>query len=108
MDSEDQIVFANRAWHEQAQEYDTATTASAWMDAVADSCRPNVEKAWRRVLEERTHQVFEAQLKSTWVVKDRVNGEEVVRARWILCSAFPEAVNNDSLIGVWACSTDIR
>lgn len=108
VDGEDQVIYANRAWREQTQLHDEIPMASDWIKAVAPESRATVEKAWKRVVEEKCPQVFEAQLTSPKAATDNAASEKTPKLRWILCSAFPEVGEGGTLESVWACNTDIR
>ncbi|PSK34806.1 Hybrid signal transduction histidine kinase K [Elsinoe australis] len=107
VDGEDQVIYANRAWREQTQLHDEIQMASDWIKAVAPDSRATVEKAWKRVVEEKCPQVFEAQLTSPKAATDDAASEKTPKLRWILCSAFPEVGEGGTLESVWACNTDI-
>lgn len=101
------VVFSNRAWREQSGLYESTPSVSAWLGIVSTDVLADVEKQWALVLDEKLSQTIEIKLKTSYTTTDVLTGQKQTRARWILCSAFPEVGPDGSLLAVWGCNTDI-
>ncbi|KAK2030198.1 hsp90-like protein [Colletotrichum zoysiae] len=95
------INFANDMWWQISRHPRTEDSANTWMQSVMDDDRPKVERAWRRLIDEKEAMTIEFRFKCS-----RQNGVNTIDT-WVLMSAFPEQTEDGNLKSIFACITDI-
>ncbi|KAL0935404.1 histidine kinase hhk13p [Colletotrichum truncatum] len=95
------INFANDMWWQISRHPRTEDSVNTWMQSVKDEDRPNVERSWKKLIEDKEAITIEFRFKCS-----RQNGVITIDT-WVLLSAFPEQTEDGNLKSIFGCITDI-
>jgi PAS domain S-box-containing protein len=101
-DGHGHINYCNDMWYRISGLERHASTFAAWMESIRDEDRPDTERVWRRLVEEKTAVTHEFRFKGS---RELIDGHCV--DVWALMSAFPETDDSGSLKSIFGCITDI-
>jgi PAS domain S-box-containing protein len=101
-DGHGHINYCNEMWYKISGLQRHASTFAAWMESIRDEDRPDTERVWRRLVEEKTAVTHEFRFKGS---RELIDGHTV--DVWALMSAFPETDDSGGLKSIFGCITDI-
>ncbi|WYZ44371.1 hypothetical protein EsH8_VII_000807 [Colletotrichum jinshuiense] len=95
------INFANDMWWQISRHPRAEDSVNTWMQSVRDEDRSGVERAWKKLIEDKEAITIEFRFKCS-----RQNGLNIIDT-WVLMSAFPEQTEDGNLKSIFGCITDI-
>jgi PAS domain-containing protein len=78
----------------------------SWYNVLHDTDHPIMDREWAKLLGGEPVS-FELRLRRPFVAEEIVPGEKVEGFTWILASAYPEKVDDGTVVGILGCITDI-
>ncbi|KEZ46024.1 Uncharacterized protein SAPIO_CDS1433 [Scedosporium apiospermum] len=95
------INYCNDMWWEISRHPRGDNSVNTWMESVMEEDRPEVQKVWKKLTEEKIAITHEFRFSHT-----RQNADQVMET-WVLMSAYPEKDANGHVKSIFGCLTDI-
>ncbi|KAH8669640.1 putative histidine kinase M3YPp [Tricladium varicosporioides] len=100
------LIYANNDYYALTEHPRDVSYPMSWYNVIHTEDHGIVDREWAKLLQ-GDNVSFELRLRRPWVADEVVAGEKAEGSTWIIAAAYAEKAEDDTVLGVLGCITDI-